>query len=34
AVAAGRAAYRAGIMAKQDLAVPSTPVTGQPFLLG
>jgi thiazole synthase len=34
AVAAGRAAYRAGVMAKQDLAVPSTPVTGQPFVLG
>jgi thiazole synthase len=34
AVAAGRAAYRAGVMPKQDMAVPSTPVTGQPFVLG
>jgi thiazole synthase len=34
AVAAGRAAYLAGVMAKQDFAVASTPVTGQPFVLG
>ena len=34
AIEAGRAAYRAGIMAKQDFAVPSTPVTGSPFLIG
>lgn len=33
AVSAGRAAWRAGVMAKQDLAIASTPVTGQPFLL-
>lgn len=34
AVAAGRAAYRAGLIAKQDFAVASTPVVGQPFQLG
>jgi thiazole synthase len=34
AVAAGRTAFLAGVMAKQDFAVPSTPVTGQPFVLG
>jgi len=34
AVRAGRAAYRAGVMAKQDFAVPSTPVPGHPFLVG
>jgi len=33
AVAAGRAAFRAGVMARQDFAVASTPVTGQPFVL-
>lgn len=33
AVEAGRAAYEAGIMARQEMAVPSTPVTGQPFVL-
>jgi thiazole synthase len=33
AIAAGRAAYRAGIMAKQQFAVATTPVTGQPFVL-
>jgi thiazole synthase len=32
-VEAGRLAYEAGIMAKQEMAVPSTPVTGQPFLI-
>lgn len=33
AVEAGRLAYESGIMARQDMAVPSTPVTGRPFLL-
>jgi thiazole synthase len=33
AVESGRPAYEAGIMARQEMAVPSTPVTGQPFLL-
>jgi thiazole synthase len=33
AVEAGRLGYEAGIMARQDMAVPSTPVTGQPFVL-
>lgn len=33
AIEAGRLAYEAGIMAKQDMAVPSTPVTGRPFVL-
>jgi thiazole synthase len=32
-IEAGRLAYEAGVMARQDLAVASTPVTGQPFLL-
>jgi thiazole synthase len=32
-VESGRLAYEAGIMARQEMAVPSTPVTGQPFLL-
>jgi thiazole synthase len=32
-VEAGRIAYEAGIMARQEMAVPSTPVTGQPFVL-
>jgi thiazole synthase len=32
-VESGRLAYEAGIMAKQEMAVPSTPVTGQPFTL-
>lgn len=32
-VEAGRLAYEAGVMARQDMAVASTPVTGQPFLL-
>ena len=31
AVQAGRAAYRAGAMAAQDAAQPSTPVLGTPF---
>lgn len=34
AVVAGRAAYRAGVMAKQDFAVATTPVTGNPLLIG
>ncbi|WP_395704268.1 thiazole synthase [Aquabacterium sp.] len=33
AIAAGRAAWQAGVMARQDFAVPSTPVLGHPFLL-
>ena len=33
AIDAGRLAYEAGVMAKQDMAVPSTPVTGRPFVL-
>lgn len=34
AVAAGRAAREAGLMAPQDMAVPSTPVGGEPVLIG
>lgn len=34
AVQAGRDAWLAGVMAKQDYAVASTPVTGNPFLIG
>lgn len=33
-VQAGRAAYRAGLMAPQAFAVPTTPVSGHAFLLG
>lgn len=33
-IAAGRAAYLAGVMARQDFAVATTPVTGNPFLIG
>jgi thiazole synthase len=33
AVQAGRLAYESGIMARQEMAVPSTPVAGRPFLL-
>ncbi|MBK0394103.1 thiazole synthase [Ramlibacter algicola] len=33
AIEGGRLAYEAGIMAKQDMAVPTTPVTGRPFVL-
>jgi thiazole synthase len=33
AIEAGRLAYEAGIMARQEMAVPTTPVTGRPFLL-
>lgn len=33
AIQGGRAGFEAGIMAKQDMAVASTPVTGRPFLL-
>jgi thiazole synthase len=32
-IEAGRLAWEAGIMARQDMAVPSTPVTGRPFVL-
>lgn len=32
-IEAGRLAYEAGIMAQQDMAVASTPVTGRPFTL-
>jgi thiazole synthase len=34
AVQAGRSAWRAGVMAPQDFAVASTPVGGEPLLLG
>ncbi len=34
AVEAGRMAWRAGVMARQDFAVASTPVGGEPVLLG
>ena len=34
AIEAGRGAWRAGVMAAQDLAVASTPVGGEPVLLG
>ena len=34
AIEAGRAARRAGVMAPQDYAVASTPVSGDPFLIG
>jgi thiazole synthase len=33
AVEAGRMAYEGGVMARQEMAVPSTPVTGRPFTL-
>ena len=33
AIDAGHKAYRAGIMAEQDMAVATTPVTGRPFVL-
>lgn len=34
AVQAGRGAWRAGVMARQDFAIASTPVGGEPVLLG
>jgi thiazole synthase len=34
AVRAGRAAWHGGVMARQDFAVASTPVSGEPLLLG
>ena len=34
AVQAGRLAFEAGVMARQDMAVASTPVPGHPFLIG
>lgn len=33
AIEAGHLAHRSGIIARQDMAVPSTPVAGRPFLL-
>jgi thiazole synthase len=33
AIEAGRAACEAGVMAPQDMAVASTPVSGHPFLI-
>lgn len=33
AIEAGRLGWRAGVMARQDFAVASTPVSGQPFVL-
>ncbi len=33
AIEAGRLAYEAGVMAPQDMAVATTPVTGRPFVL-
>jgi len=33
AITAGRLGYEAGVMAKQDMAVASTPVGGRPFLI-
>lgn len=33
AIQSGRMAFEAGIMARQDMATPTTPVTGRPFLL-
>lgn len=32
-IEAGRMAWEAGVMAKQEMAVPSTPVGGRPFML-
>jgi thiazole synthase len=34
AIDAGQLGHAAGVMAKQDMAVASTPVTGRPFLIG
>ena len=31
AIAAGRAAFQAGLMEERDMASPSTPVAGTPF---
>ena len=33
AIEGGRLAYEAGVMAKQEMAVATTPVTGRPFVL-
>ncbi|GAI73093.1 unnamed protein product, partial [marine sediment metagenome] len=33
AIAAGRLGFEAGVMARQDMAVASTPVGGRPFLI-
>jgi len=32
-IESGRLAWEAGIMARQEMAVPTTPVTGRPFVL-
>jgi thiazole synthase len=32
-IESGRIAYEAGVMARQEMAVPTTPVTGRPFVL-
>lgn len=32
-IESGRLAWEAGLMARQDMAVATTPVTGQPFIL-
>lgn len=34
AIAAGRLGFEAGVMAPQDMAVPSTPVADGPVLIG
>lgn len=34
AIQAGRLAWEAGIMAEQDMAIATTPVSGRPFVLG
>ncbi|MED5621818.1 thiazole synthase [Ideonella sp. BN130291] len=34
AIEAGRLGHEAGLLTPQDMAVPSTPVTGRPFLVG
>lgn len=34
AIEAGRSAFEAGVMAPQDMAVASSPVSGHPFLIG
>jgi thiazole synthase len=33
AIDAGRLGFEAGVMARQDMAVASTPVGGRPFLI-
>lgn len=34
AISAGRLGYEAGVMARQEMAIASTPVGGRPFLIG